>query len=89
MAVGARTTSSTRAHGQPVVENRDAALAPVVASSGTGTSCSGWTTNAGTATGAVGISGSSRTATAFANYTTPGGITACDNTQHRIMCLQQ
>ncbi len=56
---------------------------------GTGTSCSGWSTVANTAFASVGLSASTRTATAFANYTTSGGITTCDVTTHPIMCLQQ
>ena len=64
--------------------------APTLASNGNGTSCGNWTTAASTAWGDVGITASSRTATAFANYTTLGsGITACDTTGNKIYCLQQ
>ena len=56
---------------------------------GTGTSCSGWSTVANTAFGSVGISASTRTATAFANYSGSSSITTCDNAAHKIMCLQQ
>lgn len=60
-----------------------------LASSGTGTSCNGWSTVAGTAFGAVGIGWSSEVASAFANYAQSSGVTTCDNTQSKLMCLQQ
>ena len=57
--------------------------------SGTGTSCNGWSTVSATAFGAVGIGWSSEVASAFANYTQSSGVTTCDNTQSKLMCLQQ
>ncbi|MBK9030190.1 MAG: InlB B-repeat-containing protein [Myxococcales bacterium] len=69
--------------------DRTWAGAATVQTAGTGTSCTGWSTVANTVFGAVGLAASTRTATAFANYTTSGGITTCDNAAHKIMCLQQ
>jgi hypothetical protein len=69
--------------------DRTWAGAASVQTAGTGTSCSGWSTVANTAFASVGLSASTRTATAFANYTTSGSITTCDVTTHPIMCLQQ
>ena len=57
--------------------------------SGTGTSCNGWSTVSATAFGAVGIGWSSEVASAFANYAQSSGVTTCDNTQSKLMCLQQ
>ena len=63
--------------------------APSLSTVGAGTDCLNWTSAAPTPFAAVGISQSSAIATAFANYTTAGAITACTNTQHKVMCLQQ
>ncbi len=60
-----------------------------IASGGTSaTTCANWSSNSANAFGWVGITQSSHSPTAFANYTTAGGITECSGTQ-TVYCLQQ
>ncbi len=75
-------------------QNRTWAGAPNLTTTGTAptglsTSCQNWSSASATSYGHVGISGSSRILTAFANYTGQSGISECANTQHKILCLQQ
>ena len=52
--------------------------------------CNGWSTADGTAHGAVGLAWWSEVGGAFAYYLSPSsGITNCNNTQRKLMCLQQ
>lgn len=50
--------------------------------------CANWSSNAMTSNGAVGISFSTQTSVAFANYSTASSINTCDNTSYNIYCLQ-
>jgi hypothetical protein len=71
------------------VSGRTWAGAARVATGGTAsTTCSNWTSNAATSYGWVGITQTSASATAFANYTTQSSITECDSAM-TLYCLQQ
>lgn len=77
------------ANGNYITTRTWAGAATLTTAGASTTTCNNWASAASTSYGWVGLPASSRKSTAFANYATMGGITQCDNTQHRVYCLQQ